>query len=53
MADDRDRRRETDDGDPGDTSVSNVVKDVADPDRASGSEERDEGPEVSDEEGLP
>lgn len=54
MADDRVRNRDAED-EPGDnTSVSDLLDDdFGGPDTPSESEEQDEGPKVSDEEGLP
>ncbi len=54
MADDRDRTRDAEDEAGSNTSVSDLVADgLADPDTPSQSEEQDEDPQVSDEEGLP
>jgi hypothetical protein len=54
MADDRDRNRDAEDEPGGNSSVSDLVDDdLGGPDTPSESEGQDEGPKVSDEEGLP
>ena len=52
MADDR-HRREHEDEDVGDAVTGDLKDDLADPDTSRETEERDEGPQVSDDEGLP
>jgi hypothetical protein len=54
MALDRDRNDEPEDESGSNTSISDLVdNDLADPDTPSEHKEQDEGPQVSDEEGLP
>ena len=52
MADDRHRDHDADD-DAHDPVAGDLEEDLADPDTSRESEERDEGPQVSDDEGLP
>lgn len=52
MADDR-HRRDAEDEDARDAVAGDLEDDLADPDTPRESEERDEGPQVSDDEGLP
>ena len=51
MADDRDRDRDR--GAEDDTGVGDLADEVAEPKTPGEDEEQDEGPKVSDDEGLP
>jgi hypothetical protein len=53
MADDRHRDHDAEDEDFGDAVADDLEDELGDPGTSSGSEERDEGPQVSDDEGLP
>jgi hypothetical protein len=53
MADDRHRGHDAEEGGVGDAVAGDLEDELADPDTSREDEERDEGPQVSDDEGLP